>query len=147
MPFLRISWVPLRLLALAAMASLWAGCGGGQGESAASGPTLLVTERDFKISAPRTIEAGNVTFRVRNLGPVAHELLVARVGREGLQFRGDGLTIDEESLHRREIGALEPGPTGQVRSMTLELTRGRYILFCNMSGHFLGGMRSVLVVT
>jgi uncharacterized cupredoxin-like copper-binding protein len=26
------------------------------------------------------------------------------------------------------------------------LTPGRYVLFCNMSGHYLAGMRRVLVV-
>ena len=37
-----------------------------------------MTERDFAIVAPKTLPAGNVVFRVRNKGPVAHELLIVR---------------------------------------------------------------------
>jgi uncharacterized cupredoxin-like copper-binding protein len=30
--------------------------------------------------------------------------------------------------------------------MRVHLTPGRYVLYCNMSGHFLGGMHTLLVV-
>jgi uncharacterized cupredoxin-like copper-binding protein len=43
-------------------------------------------------------------------------------------------------------GSLEPGASGDVRDLQVHLTSGRYVLFCNMSGHYLGGMHRVLVV-
>ena len=61
-------------------------------------------------------------------------------------MRSDGLTVDEESLQRREVGVLEPAEVNTVRDLRLHLTPGRYVLFCNMSGHYIGGMHRLLVV-
>jgi uncharacterized cupredoxin-like copper-binding protein len=61
-------------------------------------------------------------------------------------MRSDGRTVDEEALAQRGLRALEPGASGAVRDLQVHLTPGRYVLFCNMSGHYLGGMHRVLVV-
>ena len=122
------------------------GCGsGGQAQQGAS--TIRVSERDFKMStsAP-SVRAGNVDIAVDNHGPDAHELIVARENDEGLALRSDGLTVNEEALQPYEAGALEPGEPGHVRHLEAYLKPGRYVLFCNMSGHFLGGMHTELVV-
>jgi hypothetical protein len=42
---------------------------------------VRLTERDFKISAPKEVAAGDVVLRVKNRGSDAHELLVVREGR------------------------------------------------------------------
>jgi uncharacterized cupredoxin-like copper-binding protein len=132
------------MLALAALAV--AGCST-SGDSSQAGPgERTVVERDFKISAPRHLPAGDVTFLVRNRGPVAHELIVARGRRGSLPFRADGITVDEDAIESRKAGALEPGETGAVRTLDVKLTPGRYVMFCNMSGHLLGGMHTELVV-
>jgi uncharacterized cupredoxin-like copper-binding protein len=92
------------------------------------------------------VQAGNVLFRVKNRGPDAHELLLIRDDHGRLPFRGDGLTVDEESLQREEVGVLEPGAPNSVRELEVHLTPGRYVLLCNMSGHYLGGMHATMVV-
>ncbi|HEX6461540.1 MAG TPA: hypothetical protein VF032_21700 [Thermoleophilaceae bacterium] len=108
---------------------------------------VAVTERDFHISAPSTLPAGNVRLHVDNQGPDQHELLVARVGGNAtLPLRRDGLTVDEERIQAAEVGTLEPGAPGARRELNLRLSPGRYVLFCNMSGHYLGGMHADLVV-
>ena len=122
-----------------------AGCGARDGSASERTPIIRVTERDFRISAPKLAHAGTVTFMVRNRGPVAHELIVARRGRGDLPLRADDITVDEDALEPVTAGALEPGGTG-VRALRLHLEPGRYELFCNMSGHYLGGMHSELVV-
>ena len=127
-------------------AALLAGCGA-SGTAAQGGNVIAVTERDFAIVAPKVLPAGNVVFRVANKGPVAHELLVVRdTADDALPMRTDGLTVDEDRLTRSEIGVLEPADAHAVRNLSLDLTPGRYVLFCNMSGHFLGGMHRVLIV-
>jgi hypothetical protein len=135
----------LSLALVAAIALIAGGCGGSS-RPHARGPVFRVDERDFSISAPRQVDAGDVTLRVDNLGPDGHELLVARLGNGDLPMRSDGLTVDEEALARRGLRALEPGVSGAVRDLQVHLTPGRYVLFCNMSGHYLGGMQTVLVV-
>jgi uncharacterized cupredoxin-like copper-binding protein len=131
--------------ACVAFGVLAAGCAGSQALSAA-GTVIQVNERDFAISAPRHVAAGTVTLRVKNQGPDAHELIVVRSRNGRLPFRGDDLTVDEDAVERATLGALEPGAPGGSRELHLHLRPGRYVLFCNMSGHYLGGMRSVLEV-
>jgi uncharacterized cupredoxin-like copper-binding protein len=108
--------------------------------------TFAVSERDFHIASPGTLRAGAVTFRVHNKGPDSHELILVRVGSSALPLRRDGLSVDEDALEHETAGSLEPGQPGVTRDLKVRLTRGRYEFLCNMSGHFMGGMHSVLVV-
>ena len=55
------------------------------------------------------------------------------------------MTVDEEALSARIVGALEPGPAGDVRTLAVDLRPGRYMLLCNMYGHYMGGMHQVVV--
>jgi hypothetical protein len=123
-----------------------AGCGGAPGALSDGASGVRVSERDFRIVAPSRTSAGNVVLRVQNRGPDDHELIVVRTPDGGLPLRSDGLTVNEEALQRREVGALEPGGPGSVRELRVHLRPGRYVLLCNMEGHYLGGMRAVLVV-
>jgi uncharacterized cupredoxin-like copper-binding protein len=107
---------------------------------------VAVTEKDFAISLPRVVNAGDVVLRVDNTGPDAHELIVVRAPRGRLPMRSDGLTVNEEQLLPREVGVLEPAEAGAVRNLHVRLKPGRYVLFCNMSGHFMGGMHKTLLV-
>jgi uncharacterized cupredoxin-like copper-binding protein len=130
---------------VAALASALGGCGSAQ-HAPARGAAVSVTEKDFHISAPSTLPAGEVAFTVHNEGPERHEFIVARLGTSALPLRADGLTVDEETLDKQEAGELEPGERGSVRTLRLKLAPGRYVFFCNMAGHYLGGMRHEVVV-
>jgi uncharacterized cupredoxin-like copper-binding protein len=108
--------------------------------STAGKRSVHVKERDFHISIPKRVHAGDVTLKVHNLGPDDHELLVVRAGRGELPLRADGLTVDEEAIDSRTLGELEAGAPGSHRKMRVHLKPGRYVFFCNMAGHYLGGM-------
>ena len=111
-----------------------------------AGTPLRVTERDFRISAKNVVSTSDLRLVVHNRGPDAHELIVVRARDLHLPLRADGSTVDEEALKRATVGVLEPGEPGSVRELLLHLRPGRYMLICNMSGHFLGGMHTELVV-
>jgi uncharacterized cupredoxin-like copper-binding protein len=131
---------------LAIVAFAISGCSSGKSQKHAGGTELRVAERDFKIHLPtRTVRAGDVSFAVHNQGPDSHELIVIRERGSRLPLRRDGVTVDEDALERSTPGALEPGSPG-TRHLKVHLTPGRYELICNMSGHYLGGMRARLVV-
>ena len=111
------------------------------------GRVIAVTERDFSIHvASRHVAAGAVDFRVTNRGPDAHELIVVRAPETELPLRTDGITVSEERVAKATVGTLEPGAPGAVRDLHVDLRKGRYVLLCNMSGHFMGGMHAVVVV-
>lgn len=112
----------------------------------ARSPQLRITERDFHISAPKHIASGNVTVTVTNNGPDDHELIIVRATTARLPLRTDGLTANEEKLTPIIALSLEPATPGSVRTAHVQLRPGRYVLFCNMAGHFMAGMRTTLVV-
>ena len=131
----------------AVIATLASGCdGGGQGAGAV-GTVVRVSERDFRISAPKHVAAGAVIFRVSNKGPDDHEFIVVRTRDGNLPLRADGVTANEERFSRATAGLLEAGAPGSVRELRLKLAPGRYMLICNMAGHYLGGMHAELVVS
>jgi plastocyanin len=111
----------------------------GRGIAASSdrGRVVTVKERDFKIAAStQRVAAGDVVFRVTNRGPDAHELIVIRAPGQ-LPLRSDGITVDEERLEAQTV---------TVRESRVRLRPGRYVLLCNMYGHFMGGMYAVVLV-
>ena len=107
---------------------------------------MHVTVKDFAIKAPGRVRAGELSFEVSNRGPDAHELIVVRSDSTQLPLRADGETVDEDALSGVEAGALEPGAAHLDRTLKVHLSPGRYVLFCNMAGHYFGGMRHELVV-
>lgn len=138
-PPLLVPWT----LILAPLAA--AACSGGHGGGT---PTIVhVTERDFRIRVPTRIPAGEVRLVVHNRGPDMHELIVVRTSDQHLPLRSDAATVDEEGLEPRILGTLEPGPVGSTRELDLHLGPGSYEVFCNMAGHYLGGMSATFTVT
>jgi uncharacterized cupredoxin-like copper-binding protein len=133
--------------ALCVSAIALTGCGvtGSAGAKPAA-RSVKVVERDFRITAPLQVAAGAVRLSIRNQGPDEHELLVVREGSRPLPLRRDGLTVDEDAVAKSKAGSVEPGAPGSVRPLTVNLRPGRYVLFCNMSGHFMGGMHTELLV-
>jgi hypothetical protein len=109
----------------------------------AKGPHPVI-EEDFHITAPDVVRAGRVKLEVTNSGPDDHELLVVRRTDAELPLRKDGLTVDEKAIRRRLAGGIEAAKPGSVRTLRLKLKPGRYELFCNMAGHYLGGMEATI---
>jgi uncharacterized cupredoxin-like copper-binding protein len=121
-------------------------CSGGA--SAPAGSTVSVTLHDFKIesSTPVSNQTG-VVFRVQNLAPVTHEFVIVRsdLPADQLPIASDGLSVDEEQL--RPAGEINQVEAGTTETLSIHLAPGRYVFFCNLEGHYLGGMHGVLEVS
>jgi uncharacterized cupredoxin-like copper-binding protein len=93
-----------------------------------------------------TVKAGDVTFNVTNNSKESiHEMLVAPANpAKPLPFVDKDLRVDEEaSKDLGEVSELDPGKSG---SLTIALTPGTYILFCNIAGHYMSGMWTLITV-
>lgn len=146
----RVRWpAPPRgwpVLAASAIALLLAGCGG-SGAPRATGAVVRISEGDFHILANRNVvPAGHVTLRIHNFGPDEHELIVAPQLPSGLPLRADGFTVSEEAIQSSEPGSITPQQPDHTELLNVVLKPGRYVLFCNMEGHYMAGMHRVLVV-
>jgi len=136
--------------AVALVGVLLTGCSPGGGVAAA-GAQVAATLQDFKLSTSTidvTAVDGKVTFAVTNDGPSTHELNVDRtdVAADKLPIDGTGLFVDESSplLHRE--GSVESAGLGTRHMLTLALAPGRYVLYCDLEGHYMSGMHVQLVV-
>lgn len=107
--------------------------------TSAASRTVGFTLREFTIAPGRsTAPAGRVTFRVRNAGRIAHELVVIRTPRpaRSLPLRG-GTAVERGSVG--ESGILKPG---QSRTLRLTLKPGHFALICNLPGHYTAGQHA-----
>jgi uncharacterized cupredoxin-like copper-binding protein len=94
-----------------------------------------------------TVPAGEVTFTVTNDSKtMVHEMVLAPVKNEkkALPYNKKEMKVDEDAAgHLGEVAELEPGQNG---ALTLTLKPGRYILYCNIPGHYALGMWTLLTV-
>lgn len=94
-----------------------------------------------------TVPAGEVTFKVVNQSKdIVHEMIVAPVlAPRPLPYDKAALSVKEEdATHLGEVSELDPGASGALQ---LSLKPGKYILYCNVPGHYMLGMWTEFVVT
>ncbi len=114
-------------------------------------PTADVVARleDFEIHLSSSrVHDGRVVIGMQNDGPTVHELVVARTDRpaDNLPIGADGLSVAEEAPRFRVLGEDENVLLDEQAALELTLAPGHYVLFCNLPGHYLGGMHVDLEV-
>jgi uncharacterized cupredoxin-like copper-binding protein len=139
------------LVALVAIPLMAAGCGGNSsGETGSPGsPAIKVQQRDFKITlSSTTVKTGKITFDVKNTGPSTHEFVVFRTDLESgkLPTKADG-TVDESGAGVTHIDEIEDIEKGKSKKLDLDLPAGKYVVLCNLVGHYAAGMHTPLTVT
>ena len=92
------------------------------------------------------VKPGKVVFNVKNISTNEdHELLLAKAASpDVLPMDDSGERVDEDKLQGlKELGDVHPA---KIRSTTLTLEAGKYMLFCNEAGHFKAGMYTTFTV-
>jgi uncharacterized cupredoxin-like copper-binding protein len=118
-------------------------------EPAPLGTPVNVVLEDFHVRRDvAVVPAGTVRFRILNQGPSTHELNVIRTARapDKLPLQRDGLTVDEDAPGLDHIDEAEGLDIDDRRTLVLRLAPGHYVLYCNMEGHYLGGMHAAFTV-
>lgn len=94
-----------------------------------------------------TEPAGTVTFQVTNASKdIVHKMILMPMSADSnpLPYVKNELRVDEDVAgHLGEVSELDPGKSG---ALTVDLTPGKYILFCTIPAHFMNGMRTVITV-
>lgn len=118
-----------------------------KGGSGDAGPSVKVQERDFAITLDGSVPAGKVSFKVRNNGPSTHEFVIFRSDLEAgkLPTKSDG-TVDEEGAGVEHVDELEDIGSGKSKTLSADLTAGKYVAICNIAGHYAAGMRLAFTV-
>jgi uncharacterized cupredoxin-like copper-binding protein len=98
-----------------------------------------------KISKQKVM-AGDVTFEVRNASKdTIHEMVVFPYkDGEKIPYSEAESRIDEHAAgDLGEVSELDPGQAGALK---LSLKPGKYMLVCNIPGHYMNGMWAILTV-
>lgn len=154
------------VMALSAIAAiLAAGCGSDSGtttttenesEAAATGgsgggATLTIKMGEFFFSPSNaTAQAGPTTIEAPNEGSVEHELVVFKTNMDPAKLPTEASgEVDEEKMDKitESAGEIPDVEAGDTKSGQFELTPGKYVMFCNLPGHYAGGMYGTLTVT
>jgi uncharacterized cupredoxin-like copper-binding protein len=105
--------------------------------------------KDFEVRQDAAVvPAGTVSFRILNQGPTSHELIVVRTDRapDKLPLQDDGLTVNEEAPGIELLDEVEGLDIDDRQTLVLDLAAGNYVLYCNLEGHYLGGMHAAFTV-
>lgn len=108
-------------------ALLVAACGGGGGKA----KDVSVSLKEWSIAAtPAEAPEGKVKFSVKNEGTIPHEFVVVKsdLPPTGLPVK-DGKVVEEQI---NLIDEIEPFGAGTTKSITLDLSPGKYLLICNI---------------
>lgn len=124
-----------------------AGGGGGSTETVSA----ALKEWEITLDKPSVAKSGKLTFKAKNGGTVAHELVVLKtdLAADALQVMDDKVN---EAAVGQVIGEIEEFAPGMEKTVDLELPDGRYVLFCNVlengatEGHYQKGMRIAFTV-
>jgi uncharacterized cupredoxin-like copper-binding protein len=142
---------PRHLLALLGLSLLATAYGSGLAVAARTVDVGLLETNDGHMAITTnsdTVKAGRVTFDVTNDSKMLeHEFLIARlnVAPNKVPINKSKDIVKESALKGvKELGDLNPGKSG---TMTVDLKPGKYLLFCNIPGHYEAGMHKVLTVT
>ncbi len=117
--------------------------GSGNGFGAMMGPGMMSIRTDKS-----SVKAGEVTFDVINWSrSLVHEMLVIAVDNADapLPYDYDKQQVIEEQV--KSLGETNEMQPNALKTLSLNLTPGTYLLICNVPGHYGAGMQTVLTVT
>jgi uncharacterized cupredoxin-like copper-binding protein len=135
-------------LLTAISATTVAGCSGSTDASAGGTPVAVVLQ-DFKLTTSTvSVPAGPVTFDVTNNGPSTHEFNVDQtdLAADALPIDSTGLFVAENSQSLRRRGSVESAGLGTRHKLTLNLAPGKYVVYCDLEGHYMSGMHVQVIV-
>jgi uncharacterized cupredoxin-like copper-binding protein len=107
---------------------------------------VTASEMKFKLSSA-TVPAGPVEFIVNNQGKVPHEMVILKIDKPVDKLPLKGNKLDEAKAGKKigEIGESQL-KSGKTETLKVNLTPGKYLLVCNLPGHYTAGMKAELTV-
>ncbi len=135
------------LAAVCAVTLALAACGSGASAPLAHSATATLSEFTIALDTAK-LGAGQATLSIKNDGKITHEFVLVRtdLAAGALPVGSDG-GVDEEATEVSHVDEAEDIAAGSTASLTVSLPAGRYVVFCNLPGHYKGGMHAGIEVT
>ena len=115
--------------------------------------TVSVTLKEWHLIPEKASisHAGKVAFRVKNIGTVAHEMVILKTDLPAAALPVAAGKVKEEAAGR-VLGEIEEFPPNMTEEIIIDLPAGHYVLFCNVlepgqtEGHYQKGMWAAFTV-
>ena len=116
----------------------------GSTTATASGPIAVsLKEWSIELSAP-TARAGALVFNARNEGKVPHDLVVVRTDLAPNALPTTSGLVDETKV--TVVARTDQLTPGDGKRLSVELSAGKYVLICNVIGHYNSGQFAAFTV-
>lgn len=151
--------LPPRTIAITFIATLLLSACGGDGNTSTTVKTItsetsdatssIVALKDFEIEPEFTsISAGAIIFEVVNRGALDHEFIIVRTDTDfdKLPINSAVVPLNSASFNGVILRNTKILKSQEMESFKVALEPGRYVLLCNIPGHYELGMRISLMV-
>jgi uncharacterized cupredoxin-like copper-binding protein len=93
---------------------------------------------------PASVNAGPTTITFKNAGTMVHEVVVLKtdVPPDKLKVGADHKVSESSS-----VGEVSETERGKTKSTTIDMKPGKYVLVCNIAGHYELGMFTAFSVS
>jgi uncharacterized cupredoxin-like copper-binding protein len=117
---------------------------------ASNGVTKIdVKEKEMKIAlSSDTAPAGSINFVIHNVGRRPHEFVVFKTDLPLDKLPQKNGEMDEEGAGVKKVADTgeKDITSGETTTLHANLTPGKYVIVCNLPGHFSAGMKTAFVV-
>lgn len=134
-------------VAILAASAMVTACGGNGAKK------VDVSLVDYKVlPAVSSVGSGKVEFKIKNNGTFVHEFVVDRAATAtDLPLEPSGEVNEDAISGSNHLGEAEDIDPGASKTLTVTLSAGKYVLFCNRvdgsTSHFKSGMHTDFTVT
>jgi uncharacterized cupredoxin-like copper-binding protein len=112
--------------------------------------TVEASLSEFRIGlSQQTVPSGKVTFIVTNKGTMAHQFVILQTDLPdaGLPIDPSTSTVKEDAPGVVLVDQEAAIPAGESAQVSVDLKAGKYVIICNIAGHYTLGMHRALTVT
>ena len=110
--------------------------------SAGGGTVKTILSEFHVVTGVNSIKAGKVMFAIANSGHLTHQLIVVKTNLAPAKLKKADGSADESAA----VGESSDVAAGKSGMLTLTLKPGKYVLLCNLPGHFAAGQWSAFTV-
>jgi uncharacterized cupredoxin-like copper-binding protein len=98
----------------------------------------------YLTATPPSVKSGPTVIAFKNVGTRVHEVVVLKTGTPANQLKvGADNTVSEAA----SVGEDSETNAGKSKTTTITLAPGKYVLVCNIAGHYKKGMYFAFTVT
>jgi uncharacterized cupredoxin-like copper-binding protein len=120
----------------------------GASTTPSTGSQVKVTLKEWMLTPDKaSVPAGDITFSATNSGTVDHEFVVFKTDLAADALKLSGSAVDEAAAGQTKVDEIAEFAPGTTKTLTINLQPGKYVLICNVAGHYQRGVSSAFTVT